>query len=466
MDDNTLPPDQNNPPPVGGLPDDDEFLNSLFASSRQNLPEQPSASERGGKARDRYQKRRTRNPAPDIKAEIKAEQLSKTARSAKPALPAEPTPVQGTRRVRTAPAPQTQPVQRLRASQVSVPGGFQLPKFDFKRYGIYAYIGAAVLIVLGVIIFLGLFKNDPAPSFPNAIWIGSEWTYESPEPAQIVEFAEKLRTNRIGTVYAWVSFLKGDNEWSGIAASTHTFEEVEANVISFVSQFRAVYPQANLYGWVSFPVDIGGTYRLSDPDVVAKIAEFSGRVVKDMGFDGVMLNAEPVWNANADDYITLLQAIRRTIGDAPLAVAVFPDWSPAEANIPKPPQIAPGTEYSVGFKQSIALMVDEIMVMAYNSDLSTPPDYVEWVAYQTQAYAKAVADVEGGASVRVGIPTYADAPAHDTTVENIPSAISGVIKGLEQAGDAARVIDGVAIYASWETDEDEWRLFDQFWVQR
>ena len=30
----------------------------------------------------------------------------------------------------------------------------------------------------------------------------------------------------------------------------------------------------------------------------------------------------------------------------------------------------------------------------------------------------------------------------------------------------ARVIEGVAIYASWETDEDEWRLFEQFWVRR
>ncbi len=463
MDDNIQPPDQNNPPPAGGIPDDDEFLNSLFASSRQGMPQQPSSSERGGKARDRYQKRREKNPAPDIKAEIKAEKQSKTQKAAQPV---ETTPPQGTRRVRAVPTPQTQPVQRLRTSQVSIPGGYKLPDLNLKRFGIYAYIGAAVLIVIGVIIFLGLFKNDPAPTYPNAIWIGSEWTFESPEPAQIIEFAEKLRANRIGTVYAWVSFLKGDNEWSGVAASTHTFEEVEPNVISFVSQFRAAYPQANLYGWVSFPIDIDGTYRLSNPDVVTKIAEFSGRVIKDLGFDGVMLNAEPVWNANSADYIALLQAIRREIGDAPLAVAVFPDWSPAEANIPKPPQIAPGTEYSVEFKQSIALMVDEIMVMAYNSDLSTPPDYVEWVAYQTQAYAKAVAEVEGGASVRVGIPTYADTAAHDTTVENIPSAISGVIEGLEQAGDAARVIDGVAIYASWETDEDEWRLFDQFWVQR
>lgn len=462
MDDDQLPPEPDKPPLVGGIPDDDEFLNSLFKSTDTKPTAPLPATDRAGKARDRYQKRREKGSGLDIKAELEASQKAKASPVEDPAGQ---TPVG--RRIRpVAAGSQTQPLQRLRKSQVGVPGGFTLPKIDYKRLGIYAYIAAALLVVVGVIVFLSLFKNDPAPTFPNAIWIGSEWTFEEPSDAEVNAFAARLRQNSIGTVYAWVSFLKGDGEWSGIASGTHTFAEVESSVVRFISQFRQAYPQANLYGWVSVPVDVGGSYRLGEADAVQKIAEFSGRVVNELGFDGVMLNAEPVWNANADDYISLLQAIRREIGDAPLGVAVFPDWSPSGVNIPKPPQIAPGTAYSTEFKQRMALMADEIMVMAYNSDLSAPRDYIEWVAYQTQEYARAIAAIDGGAAVRIGIPTYADTPAHDTAVENIPSAISGVIAGLQQAGDAAHVIEGVAIYASWETDEDEWRLFEQFWVRR
>lgn len=461
MDDDQLPPEPDKPL-VGGIPDDDEFLNSLFKSTDTKPTAPIPGTDRAGKARDRYQKRREKSPGLDIKAELEASQKAKPV---PPDDPAGQTPVG--RRIRPVVAvSQTQPVQRLRKSQVGVPGGFTLPKLDYKRLGIYAYIAAGLLVVVGVIVFLSLFKNDPAPTFPNAIWIGSEWTFEEPSDAEVNAFASRLRQNSIGTVYAWVSFLKGDGEWSGIASGTHTFAEVEPNVVRFISQFREAYPQANLYGWVSIPVDVGGGYRLGEADSIQKIAEFSGRVVNELGFDGVMLNAEPVWNANADDYIALLQAIRREIGDATLGVAVFPDWSPSGVNIPKPPQIAPGTAYSTEFKQRIALLADEIMVMAYNSDLSAPRDYIEWVAYQTQEYARSIAEIEGGATVRIGIPTYADTPAHDTAVENIPSAISGVIAGLQQAGEAARVIEGVAIYASWETDEDEWRLFEQFWVRR
>ena len=461
MDDDQLPPEPEKPL-VGGIPDDDEFLNSLFRSTDTKPTAPLPAADRAGKARDRYQKRREKSPGLDIKAELEA---SQRAKAVPPDDPAGQTPVG--RRIRpVAAVSQTQPVKRLKKSQVGVPGDFTLPKLDYKRLGIYAYIAAGLLVVIGVIVFLGLFKNDPAPTFPNAIWIGSEWTFEEPSDAEVNAFASRLRQNSIGTVYAWVSFLKGDGEWSGIASGTHTFEEVEPNVVRFVSQFREAYPQADLYGWVGFPVDVGGTYRLNDAETIKSVAEFSGRIVNDLGFDGVMLNAETVWNANADDFIALLQAVRREIGDAPLSVAVIPDWSPSGVNIPKPPQIAPGTAYSTEFKQRIALLADEIVVMAYNSDLSAPRDYIEWVAYQTQEYARSIAEIDGGAKVQMGIPTYADAPAHDTAVENIPSAISGVIAGLQQAGEAARVIEGVAIYASWETDEDEWRLFEQFWVRR
>jgi len=41
-------------------------------------------------------------------------------------------------------------------------------------------------------------------------------------------------------------------------------------------------------------------------------------------------------------------------------------------------------------------------------------------------------------------------------VENIDSAVNGVKLGLQQAGDAAKYVTGLAIYADWTTDYTEW----------
>ncbi|MFZ2880740.1 MAG: hypothetical protein WA009_14465, partial [Phototrophicaceae bacterium] len=269
---------------------------------------------------------------------------------------------------------------------------------------------------------------------------------------------------------AWTSFLKSDNTWSGLFDSTNTFEEMRPNVEKFIQQFRAAYPEATLYGWVGFPIsarDENGAYNLNDPAVIQIVADFAAELVNELGYDGVMLNAELVFQDSADDYLALLRAVRRAVGDANLAVAVIPDWSPAEANIPKPPLIAPGTEYTTAFKQQIALLVDEIVVMAYNSGLSSPVDYSQWVAYQTATYARAIAAVDGGAEVRIAIPTFNEVSTdHNPTVENIPAAVEGVVEGLTQAGDASAAIEGISIFAEYTTVEEEWRQFEQFWVQR
>jgi hypothetical protein len=53
-----------------------------------------------------------------------------------------------------------------------------------------------------------------------------------------------------------------------------------------------------------------------------------------------------------------------------------------------------------------------------------------------------------GTELIVGIPTYdAALPAHDPLIENVESAVLGIREGLAQAGEAASVVEGIAIYA-------------------
>jgi hypothetical protein len=198
------------------------------------------------------------------------------------------------------------------------------------------------------------------------------------------------------------------------------------------------------------------------------IEEFCARVVHTMGYDGVLLVVEPVWNGD-EDYLDLIRRVRQSIGDdATFAVAVPPDWTPTDAGIPITDLIAPDTVWDREYKQRVALRgVDVVIVQAYNSYLTTDDDYREWMAYQVSTYAEAIGDLETSTRVLVGVPTYASFElAHDERIENVVNAVAGIIQGLEDAGDLAWAVSGVAIYAEWDTDETEWEQFYTEWVTR
>jgi len=342
--------------------------------------------------------------------------------------------------------------------QLRPAGQFRLPpiKITVNR-NLIGIIGAVIFIIV-IVIFLGRLRNDPVTSYPNAIWIGTEWTYETHEEGVIGEYARQLRERRIGTIYAWVTWLQPDQTWRGEV----NFENVKA----FVTQLKRAYPEAIVYGWVGVPTESApGVTRIDDPELQGQVALFSQRVVDEFGFDGVFINAEPVWDGD-QGFLTLLRSVRGTVGlDTPISAALPPDWSPAGATIPVPALITPGTEWAKEYKQSVALLVDQMAVMAYQSGLTTPEDYSQWVSYQVQVYGNMIAELNTDVEILVGIPTYpAEPPGHDPAVENITSAVVGVRSGMIALGDAARYVAGVAIYADWETDDDEWRTYQQTWL--
>lgn len=353
-----------------------------------------------------------------------------------------------------------QPSGGRNLSHLNPAGSFKMPEIRIPRGRLLLYIIGGVVVVIAVILALGRFANKPPALLPNALWIGTEWTYAPQESAVVEAFAQSLRDRQIGTVYAWVSWLQGDATWRGA--------ENFSNVKAFAEQFKAAYPESKLMGWVSFPVNVGeNNYRLDNTDLQQNIADFSQRVVKDMGFDGVFLNVEPVWDRD-ENFLSLLRKVRSSVGDnTPISVAIPPDWSPIDAGIPVPPLIVPGTVWEKEYKKSVALLSNEMVIMAYNSGLSDSADYVQWVAYQVRAFVEAVSELGAGTDIVIGIPTYdSELPGHDVAVENVASAVQGVLVGLRDAGDRASFVRGLAVYAGWTTDDTEWAQYETTWLRR
>lgn len=348
--------------------------------------------------------------------------------------------------------------------QLRPSGGFKVPevRIPTNRLVMYGLAGAVFLIV--VIMLIGRLKNTAPKTGSNAIWIGTQWTYDSPDDSTLAALVQKLRDHQVGVVYAWVSLLQSNNAWS----DTGKLDAVKA----FVTRFKRLYPEARLYSWLSIdaqPVD--SNPRLGDTAMQQIVADFSQRMTAEFKFDGVMLNVVPVFN-NDENYLSMVRKVKSSIGErADLALAVPPDWTPTDVSIPKPPRIEPGTVWEEAYKQRVALIADQLVVTAYNSGIASNTDYSAWMAYQVNSFTKALEGLQtsGGipasTELLIGVPAYAAQPAtHDTAVENIASAVAGIRTGLSENQTASKYVKGIAIYFESQMTDDDWNQIKQLWA--
>jgi len=355
--------------------------------------------------------------------------------------------------------------------QISPPDALQLPKITLPGGRWLLLILAAIIVFIGVILALGLINPLEVENAPNAIWLDERWTHGERSESEFATFAGTLQDNQIGSIFAYVSSLKADGSWSGILDRRNQFSEVETAVQDFVAQIRAAYPDVELYAWIEVAAATPEGYRLDNPAVHGTVASFSSRMVNRFDFDGVLIDAKPIFDPN-EDYISFLRAIRSQIGlDVPMLVAVPPDLTPANTDLNLTNRIAPGTEWPDEYKQRVALQADQLVIGAFNSYQTNPIDYIEWVTYQVDAYTEALNERETGATVLISVPNYAESlPAHDASVENLSAALDGVRRGLlfENEDEALELdlsfVEGVAIFTDTDLSANEWRIYRDKWL--
>jgi hypothetical protein len=406
--------------------------------STESFPpeEQPEHPERRGRARERHLKRQEQRKQKDGSSAF-------TLR-----LPTTP-------RSKSARAPR----------QLTPAGGFKLPEIKLPQTRLpFLIVGGVVVVILGVLL-LGQLRNRAPEAGPNAIWVFTEWTYARRSDEDVAEFVQQLREHQIGTIYAWMSYLRPDGTWAGNQSGR--FDDVQDDLEAFVVQFKRLYPEARLLAWIGLQSGANpATYNQEADTFIQNITGFAQRATTQLEFDGVFFQVEQV-SSGDENFTNLLRQVRARLGeDEILAVAVPPDWTPMDTDITLPPLYAPGTVWEQSYKQRVALIVDQIAVMAYNSGFTTAEDYTTWVAYQTRTYTAAVSTLEGAARIVIGVPTYdAQLPQHNPLAENIAAAVAGIRQGLAEVEGASTALQGVALYFSQEIDDSEWAQFREAWLQ-
>jgi Glycosyl hydrolases family 18 len=317
---------------------------------------------------------------------------------------------------------------------------------------------AAVAAGAGLLYFAYAPAGDSAPHpfnhDRNAVWLEHRWL-ERPHPmAEMLALFAKLRARGVAYVYPHLIPFSPDGQLPPCDR-----EQMRA----FLAAARATSPDLKVLPWigglrVGYKRQRPGTIELADLTQRQRmVAEVRGLI--DEGFDGIHLNVEPVDDGNVD-FLAMLRAMRPAVG--PGHVFSVAATRPAPVGLPRAPNFA----WSPDYYARVAAVVDQLVIMAYDTALPTPSLYRRYVQWAASSVTGTLSASGSQARVLMGIPTYEPYGfMHRAGIETPENALLGVVAGLRGLG-AGGTFEGVALYAEWTTDEKEWNVYERIWRNR
>lgn len=264
----------------------------------------------------------------------------------------------------------------------------------------------------------------------NGLWLRYTWYFGEKSDADIVELARDLTHRHIRYAYFHVRFIRKDGSLN--------FRKSES--LTLTSRLRMVAPRVRPIAWVY----VDGSVDLGDRTVRARMIKEATWLVQTCAFDGVQWDYEPCTSGN-QGFLKLLEETRSALPRAHLSVA-SPVWYPWPLT-------------SIGWTEQyfseVGKRCDQIAVMCYDTGFYTPRSYAWLVREQAARLPKAAAP----AQVILGLPTYgAGFRSHNPRAENIRIALKAVREGPP--------VPGVALFADYTTDSEEWAWFEKAWLRR
>lgn len=316
-----------------------------------------------------------------------------------------------------------------------------------------------IVVVVGIIGIIGMWglaqiflpgvKETELSDYHNRTWLSSEnWTATQPNRTQVEALIERLQENKIDMIYVeagtWV--LNG-------TYVEHNFAK------EFRDMVREIDPdmQVLVWTWVNQELYVQSQSRIS-------LVSFSEQAMRDWGYDGVHLRSLDAYDENGS-YVQLVRSLDTVTDDQDgiLSITVPPDQRPADPEVPAGLG-NPTTSWSPRYKQQMALIVDEMVIMPYDYDsgIEDRDDYRAWFAYQVKIYAQDVRSINEDVDIIIALATE----EHDSDVENLGNTLKAAQDGVSQAGSDRAVIHGAGLYTYNSTTSQDWVLFYDEWVKK
>lgn len=292
----------------------------------------------------------------------------------------------------------------------------------------------------------------------NALWARHQWVGEPHTGADYRALGDLLRQNKITDVF----FHAGPFEPDGtVPAAKYT------NARKLIEAMRRHAPgvRAQAYLGQILKVDGHGILDLNDAAVRARILE-TDKVFLDLGFDGIHYDVEPVY---PDDKAFLdllgrtreLTKARGRVVSVSLEQLTLADFTQPiyKALIPQSGGQRYPARLTEDFLGKVADRADQIAIMTYDVGLPTKSLAGKHFAWHTERTLRLVGD---RTTVFMGVPTYR--PPSMGWAEDLPGALRGIRRGLDALDRPPARPYGVAVYAEWTTNPQEWARYRATWL--
>ena len=344
-----------------------------------------------------------------------------------------------------------------------------MKKSNLKKFWFGLAGGILVVGLIFVWVFVVGIKAGRDGSFynngRNAVWVAHEWAQEVKTDLEIQNLVAGLDSHDIDTIFLHVGPLGEDGSID---------PSVYAESVRFVEKVRRSGVDMKVLAWMG---QIRSRINLGDPAVRHNIINMCLIFTEMVGMDGVHYDIEPVWDED-DDFIKLLAETAEFfdgfedgdeagagVGPRKILSVALAEFIPSSfvwwlENITEFENYNTEKNYL-----NVARHADQIVDMVYDTGIDRGWLY-EWLVKEQVIW---VSDLMGreeasGTEFLIGIPAYEDdKDGFNPEIENIRAALLGVVSGLNDIRSSEENFTGVAIYAEWEMDYEEWMVYDYLW---
>jgi hypothetical protein len=312
---------------------------------------------------------------------------------------------------------------------------------------------------LFVIIIIAYFLYSPIPEINggifnkhrNGVWMAHSWFDEYHSNEEISELGKRLKEYDMKYIYLHVGPL---NREGGIPLYSEKVPK------SFIQRIKYVNPELMVLAWIGGTnKTFGGKVDLGYPKVINEISSVSKKLIH-LGFDGIHINIEPL-NDGDTNFINLLRSVRNEIGDKKYLSVAAMKWK--SFNLPHTWHSK--WFWSSGYYKEMGRLVDQMVVMVYDTAIPFKKLYILYVKSQTINVTNVVAGLRNPSTeILIGLPAYDESRlTHRPEVENIENGLYGIIAGLMNKRSNKSSFGGIAIYSYWVMDNDEWKSYLRLW---
>jgi hypothetical protein len=287
----------------------------------------------------------------------------------------------------------------------------------------------------------------------NAVWLEHRWLQDGVTEEEIAGLCRRLKENHIRYVYPHLSPADNDGRLP-------PFSQQAARLFRRIVKREA--PDVQILPWVGgvktgFRQTQEGTVALDSDSYLQTFAGECVFLTRDLGFDGIHLNIEPMDSGNSR-LPEWLDYLKTRLEGKTLSIA---------ANKPSFLEgfnVSPERSWDVNYFAQIGRKCDQLVIMSYDTGLSQPFLYSLFVQEKISAILKRFDHERLPCKILLGVPTYDEAPRHNVNAENIPSALKGLLSALSVRNMQRGSFEGIALYGYWTTSEEEWKQFANGWL--